>query len=347
MRAIVYRGPGSVQVETVPDPVIQTSTDAVVQVAYACVCGSDLWFYNGLLPLDEGQVTGHEMLGTIFEIGRDVTSFKPGDTVIVPISFQCGYCSYCREGLVTSCPRGGGFGFEGVPGGQAEAVRVPFADHTLVKVPGDPGCDRSVAVRALLLGDVMSTGYHAAVSAGVMPGHRVVVIGDGSVGLCAVLAALRLGAQQIIAIGHHKVRLELAGRMGATHVVNSAKEDIRSAVLDITEGHGADRVLECVGGPQSFEDALAVVRDGGVIGHVGVPAGSPRVPTTPLFERNIALKGGVTPSLRYIPELLHDAVAGRLDPSPVLDLEVALEATPDAYASMARRESTKALIVLV
>ena len=343
MRAAVYYGPGDIRVETLPDPRIEQPTDALIRVTHAGICGSDLWFYRGLMQLDSGQVTGHEMLGVVAETGPDVRTVQPGDTVIVPISYSDGSCDYCRQGLTTSCRHGAGFGFGGIPGGQAEAARIPFADATLVKVPDEIAGDDDALVRALPLTDVMSTGHHAAVSAGIKGGEKVAVIGDGAVGLCAILAARRLGAEQIIAVGHHPGRLKTARRFGATDIVDHT-DNLSETIQVMTEQYGVDRVLECVGNQASFEDALKAVRDGGVIGFVGVPNGVTGLDLQPFFARNISLRGGVTPARTYIPELLEDVVRGSLDPSPILDMAVPLDDTPRGYAAMDSRQALKVLV---
>ncbi len=344
MRAAVFRGPGDVRVEQVPDPRIEAPTDAVVQVTHACICGSDLWSYRGLVDVpdlpSEGRRVGHEWLGVVTDVGPEVRSVAPGDRVIAPFVFSDGTCEFCTQGLHTSCVNGGVWGGDH-DGGQGEAVRSPFADGTLVRLPPDVADEPALLAAALPLTDVMATGHHAAVSAGVTAGSTVAVVGDGAVGLCGVLAAHRLGAERIIALGHHRDRLDLASRFGATDVV--IDDDPVPAVRDLTGG-GAPCVLECVGTQSAVETALDVARDGGTVGYVGVPAGVKGVPLSKMFGRNIALRGGVAPARAYLPELLADVAAGELDPSPVLDRTVDLDGVPDGYAAMAQRTAIKVMI---
>ena len=342
MRATVYYAPGDVRVESVPDPVIEQSTDAIVRITHACICGSDLWFYRGLEDWQPGWRTGHEWMGVVEEVGKDVRSLKKGDRVLAPFAFSDGSCEFCGKGLQTSCIQGGFWGGKN-NGGQAEAVRAPFADGTLVKIPEAVENDDALLTAILPLTDVMSTGHHAAVSAGVRDGSTVAVVGDGAVGLCGVLAAKRLGADRIIMLGRHQRRLEIARQFGATDVVTSRGEEAINSVLEMTQG-GAESVLECVGSESSMASAIAIARPGGAIGFVGVPHGSETINLPRLFMSNIALRGGVAPARAYIPELLADVVAGKIDPSPVLDMTVELDGVPGGYAAMDSREAIKVMV---
>jgi threonine dehydrogenase-like Zn-dependent dehydrogenase len=342
MRATVYYAPGDVRVESVPDPVIEQSTDAIVRITHACICGSDLWFYRGLENWQPGWRTGHEWMGVVEEVGSDVRTMKKGDRVLAPFAFSDGSCEFCGKGLQTSCLQGGFWGGEN-HGGQAEAVRAPLADGTLVVIPKAVENDEDLLTAILPLTDVMSTGHHAAVSAGVRDGSTVAVVGDGAVGLCGVLAAKRLGADRIIILGRHQRRLEIARQFGATDVVTSRGEEAINAVLEMTQG-GAESVLECVGSESSMASAIAIARPGGALGVVGVPHGSETLNLPRLFMSNIALRGGVAPARAYIPELLADVVAGKLDPSPVLDLTVELDDVSKGYAAMDSREAIKVMM---
>lgn len=343
MKATVYHSPGNVRVENVPDSTIQQPTDAIVRITHACICGSDLWFYRGIEAWQPGWRTGHEWMGIVEEIGSEVHNLKKGDRVLAPFAFSDGTCEFCHKGLQTSCVQGSFWG-QTNDGGQAEAVRSPFADGTLVVIPPSVEGDEALLKAILPLTDVMATGHHAAVSAGVQPGSTVAVVGDGAVGLCGVLAAKRLGAERIILLGHHEDRLQLAQKFGATDVVTCRGEAAAAQVKEMTEG-GTKSVLECVGAKSAMDTAIAIARPGGTIGYVGVPHGSSEeFDLFGLFMNNVTLKGGVAPARAYIPELLEDTLAGKLDASPVLDLTVDLDGVPKGYAAMDNRESMKVMV---
>lgn len=342
MRATVYHAPGDVRVENVPDSKIQQPTDAIARITHACICGSDLWFYRGLDQWKPGWRTGHEWMGIIEEVGSEVRNIKKGDRVLAPFAFSDGSCEFCGKGLQTSCVQGGFWGMSN-DGGQAEAVRAPFADGTLVVIPQEVEGDDAMLTAILPLTDVMATGHHAAVSAGVRQGGTVAVVGDGAVGLCGVLAAKRLLADRIIIVGRHEKRLEIARRFGATDVVTSWDQQAIDEVQEMTKG-GAESVLECVGSESSMNTAISITRPGGAIGYVGVPHGSETINLGQMFMSNITLRGGVAPARAYIPELLADVVAGKLDPSPVLDLSVDLDDVPFGYAAMDGREAIKVMV---
>jgi hypothetical protein len=344
VRATVYHAPGDVRVENVPDPKLVDPTDAIVRVTHACICGSDLWFYRGEAKWEAGWRTGHEFMGIVEDVGREVTGLKKGDRVIAPFAFSDGACEFCRKNVQTSCVNGGYWGGSDNDGGQGEAVRAPFADATLVKVPEAFSNDEKLLKAMLPLTDVLGTGHHAAISAGVKPGTTAAVIGDGAVGLCAVLAAKRLGAERIIIFGHHEDRLEVARGFGATDVVRERGKEAIERALEMTSG-GAEAVLECVGTSGAVELACAIARPGGAIGYVGVPYGTKEgLNVRRLFSHNIALRGGVAPVRAYIPELLADLLAGKLDPSPVLDLTVDLDGVPQGYAAMDGRTAIKVMV---
>ncbi|HVF06228.1 MAG TPA: zinc-dependent alcohol dehydrogenase family protein [Frankiaceae bacterium] len=346
MRATVFHAPGDVRVEDVPDATIRQPTDAVVRVTQALICGSDLWFYRGVNKRwRPGWRTGHEFVGVVESVGPEVRALRPGDAVIAPFTYSCGDCEFCRKGLYTSCVDGGGWGGPADDGGQGEAVRVPYADATLVVVPEAVANDARLMRAASLLTDVMSTGHHAAVSAGVRAGGTVAVVGDGAVGLCGVLAAARLGAERIVALGHHDDRLAIARSFGATDVVTARGDEAVEAVRELTGG-GAESVLECVGAQSAMDLAIGAARPGGRVGFVGVPHEVGTVDLGRMFGENIALHGGVAPTRAYIPELLADVAAGRLDPSPVLDRVVPLDGVPDGYAAMDDRSAVKVLVEL-
>jgi threonine dehydrogenase-like Zn-dependent dehydrogenase len=343
MRAAIFRGPGAITVGDRPYPVVVEPTDAVVRVALSSVCGTDVSPYRGESSFEPGPI-GHEFVGVVEDVGTDVHAFTRGDLVIAPTAYSDGTCPHCRAGITTACVAGGFWTVGGIDGGQGEAVRVPFADATLVRVPGS-GHSEATMRSLLALSDVMGTGYHAAVSAGVEPGSVVAVIGDGAVGLCAIIAAQRLGAGRIIALSRNPIRQALARSFGATDVVAERGDGAAAAVLELTDGVGVDAALECVGTGQSFTTAVAVTRPGGMVGYVGVPH-DVQVPIDTMFLRNVGLRGGAAPVRTYIPELLDDVLQGRIDPGRVFDFETDLEGIAEAYAAMDERRAVKSLIRL-
>jgi threonine dehydrogenase-like Zn-dependent dehydrogenase len=343
MRATLIYGAGDVRVEDVPDPVLREPTDAVVRVLRAAICGSDLWPYGSRPATGQGDPIGHEFLGVVQDIGSQVSGLGRGDLVVAPFAYADNTCEFCAEGLHTSCPRGGVWGVNGMNGGQAEAVRVPLAQGTLVKLP--VGEDSALLPSLLTLADVFSTGHHCAVKAGVGPRTSVTVIGDGAVGLSAVLAAKRLGAEQILLMGRHKQRTDLGREYGATGVTAERGGAGIERVRELAGGYGTHTVLECVGTLQALEMAFGVVRDGGVISRVGVPQYTEGpIGYTPMFGRNITLTGGPAPARAYIEELLPDILDGSIEPGRVFDRTVSLDQVPDGYRAMANREALKVLI---
>ena len=342
MRAALYKGPRAIEVGERPDPVITAPTDAVVRVVLSCVCGSDLWYYRGESPHDLGPI-GHEFIGVVEDVGAEVRGFAKGDFVIAPFIYCDGTCAHCRAGVTSQCINGAAFGNHGIDGGQAEAVRVPLAGSTLVPVPGTGHSDETM--RSLLaLSDVMCTGHHAAVSAGVREGSVVAVVGDGAVGLCGVLAAQRLGAARIIALSRNPSRQALAREFGATDILAERGGAAINAVLEMTDGVGADAALECVGTGQSVATALAITRPGSMVGIVGVPHGVDASIADTIVFRNVGLRGGVAPARAYIPELLDDVLEGRINPGRVFDFESDLDGVAEAYAAMDERRAIKSLL---
>ncbi len=334
-------GAGDVRIENVPDPSIIKPTDAVVKVTRACICGSDLWPYKSMEPADAGRVMGHEAIGIVDSIGSEVRAVKVGDLVVMPFAWSDGTCEFCRRGLQTSCLHGGFFGTEEIAGAQAEAVRIPLADGTLFVLPAK---DNGVLPSLLTLSDVMGTGHHAAVSAKVGPGKIVAVVGDGAVGLCGVIAAKRLGAEQIIIMGHHSDRIALAKEFGATDVVSERGDQGIERVRELTGGLGAHSVLECVGYSQSMLTAISIARAGGAVGRVGVPQDETIPGAEPSFYNNITIAGGPAPVRAYIDELLPDVLEGRIEPGRVFDRTVDLDGVPDGYRAMDERESIKVMV---
>lgn len=342
MRATVMHKAGDVRIETVADAAIQQPTDALIRVTRACICGSDLWPYNGG-PNVEGQRMGHEAIGVVEDVGGDVLRIKRGQVVIMPFADSDGACMFCEEGLHTACVNVGFFGNgTGLDGAQAEALRVPNADGTLY--PLDVGEDDALMPALLTLSDVMGTGHHAAVTARVRRGGTVAVVGDGAVGLCGVIAARRLGAQQIILMGRHPDRIALARAFGATDVVSERGEEAIERVRDLTGGFGAQSVLECVGTGQAMETSMGIVRPGGAVGRVGVPHYEAISGAQPMFYRNVVVGGGPAPTRAYIDELLPDVLEGRIEPGRVFDRTVGLDGVPDGYRAMNGREALKVMI---
>jgi threonine dehydrogenase-like Zn-dependent dehydrogenase len=346
MRATILHAPRDVRVEDVPDPSLAAPTDAIVRVTAACVCGSDLWPYRGINEVHGPTRIGHEFVGIVEEVGTEVRSLRPGNFVIAPFMYSDNTCPHCRVGIQSRCTDGGFWGGEDkggvmVDGGQGEYVRVPLADGTLVSTREVP--DDSMVPGLLTLSDVMGTGWHAAVAARVGEGDTVVVVGDGAVGLCAVLAAQRMGAERIIAMSRHESRQRVARAFGATDLVEARGEDAVAAVHELTDGVGADAVLECVGTNESMQTAIAAARPGATVGYVGVPHGI-EYPVRDLFVRNVGIAGGIAPARQYLPELRDDVLSGAIDPGAVFDLEVPLADVAEGYAAMDERRAIKSLI---
>jgi threonine dehydrogenase-like Zn-dependent dehydrogenase len=333
---------GDVRVEDVADATIQEPTDAVVRVTRACICGSDLWPYGSMERSETGMSMGHEAIGVVEDVGSQVSKIAKGDVVVMPFAFSDGTCAFCHEGLPTACVHVGFFGNNGMNGAQAEALRIPFADGTLYPLP--VGVDDALMPSLLTLSDVMGTGHHAAVVAKVAPGKRAAVVGDGAVGLCAVIAAKRLGAEQIIVMGRHEDRIALAREFGATDVVSERGEEGIQRVRELTGGFGVHSVLECVGHGASMETAIGIARPGGAVGRVGVPQHTEIPGSLPAFFGNITIGGGPAPVRAYIDELLPDILDGRIDPGKVFDRAVGLDGVPDGYRAMADRDSIKVMV---
>ena len=342
MRATFMYAAGDVRVEDAPDPSIVDPTDAIIRVTSACICGSDLWPYAELERTETGRPMGHEAIGLVEDVGADVRAIKRGDLVVMPFAFSDGTCAFCHEGLHTACLHGGFFDGLSTGAAQAEALRVPLADGTLYALPVSE--DDALMPSLLTLSDVLGTGHHAAVVAGVSPGDSVAVVGDGAVGLCGVIAAKRLGAEQIIIMGRHQDRIALARDFGATDVVSERGGAAVERVRELTGGEGVHSVLECVGHGASMETAVAIARPGGAIGRVGVPQ-HPAIPgAATSFYKNVTVGGGPAPVRAYIEDLLPDVLEGRINPGRVFDRTVGLEGVPDGYRAMNTRESIKVMV---
>lgn len=342
MHAAVMYGANDVRIENVPDPTIVHPTDAVVRVTRACICGSDLWPYNLMEPESTGRRMGHEAIGVVEAVGSEVRTVKRGDLVVMPFAFSDGTCEFCHEGLHTSCVHGGFFGTVEVAGAQAEAVRIPLADGTLVVLPS--GKDDALMASLLTLSDVMGTGHHSALAARVGRGKNVAVVGDGAVGLCGVIAARRLGAEQIILLGRHPDRIALAREFGATDVVSERGQDAVEHVRELCGGHGVHSVLESVGTEQAMLTAIGITRAGGAIGRVGVPHYTTIPPSEPTFYSNLTISGGPAPVRAYINELLPDILEGRIEPGRVFDRVIGIDKIPDGYRAMNEREAIKVMV---
>ena len=347
MLATLIHGPRDIRSTEVDDPRVERPTDAVVRVVASCICGSDLWPYRGVQPTQQARPIGHEFVGVVEEVGSEVGTIRPSQFVIAPFAVSDGTCVNCRNGIQTSCLQGAAWGStdkEGLPvsGGQSALVRVPWADGTLVGIDEMP---REELIPSLLtLSDVMSTGHHAAVSAGVGPGKTVAVVGDGAVGLCGVLAASRMGARQIVLFSRHPSRQALGREFGADTILEERGDAGVEAVHALFDGVGPDCVLECVGTKESMDQALRSVRPGGQVGYVGVPSGGAELPIRPMFSGNINVAGGVAPARAYIPALLPDVLSGTINPGRVFDLTLPLAEAAEGYTAMDERRAIKVLL---
>ena len=344
MRATLMYGAGDVRVETIPDPKILHPTDAIVRIVRACVCGSDLHRYHAMPAATSGDPMGHELIGVVEEIGAGVTRIRRGDFVIAPFAFSDNTCEFCQEGLQTSCVHGGWYGTPETGGLQAEFARIPLADGSLVVVPEvtPETADESLLNSLLSLSDVYLTGYHAAHLAQLQPGQTVAVIGDGAVGLSAVLAAKQLGAERILLMGRHTSRTDLGREFGATDVIAERGHEGVARVLELTGGTGAHAVLEAVGHLPAYEQAVGIVRPGGIIARVGVPQYEEApIGFGSLFGKNVRLAGGPAPVRAYQEAALAQVLAGEIDPGKVFDVTLPLDDAAEAYRLMSSREALK------
>jgi threonine dehydrogenase-like Zn-dependent dehydrogenase len=336
MLGTVLHAPGDIRFETVEDPKILKPTDAIIKLAATCICGSDLWPYRGLQPLDGPMRMGHEYCGTVVEVGREVRAVQPGQFVVGSFCLSDNTCPHCRFGFQSSCEQRAF-----MSGAQAPYVRVPLADGTLVatreRPPGDLVAD------LLATSDVLGTGWYAADAAGVREGSTVVVVGDGAVGLMGVLAAREMGADRIIAMSRHAARQALARDFGATDIVAERGEEGIARIKELTKGVGADAVLECVGTLESMTQALQGCRPGGSIGYVGVPHGV-TFDGAQLFFAQRRMLGGPAPVRRFLPDLMDRVLDGRIRPGRVFDLELPLAEVAEGYRAMDARRAIKTLL---
>ena len=324
----------------VADPRIQKPTDAIVRVTTACICGSDLWPYRGENDVTAGDTIGHECLGVVEEVGADVREVRVGDYVVVPFDHCDNTCAHCAAGAHSACEN-----LSMTTSGQAELALVGHADGSLVKVPdvGEQGPDPALVPHLMALSDVMPTGWHAAVAAGVREGGTTVVVGDGAVGLCGVLAAAQMGSEKVVLMSRHESRQQIGTAFGATHLVAERGKEGAAAVKEITGGVGADAVLECVGTDQSMGTAFAVARPGSTVGFVGVPHGV-ELPVRRMFQKNVGLAGGMAPVRRYLPHLLDLTLSGAIKPGRVFDSVLPLDEVAEGYRAMDERRAIKVLL---
>lgn len=345
MKATIFGGKGDISVKKVDDPVIQKSDEAIVKVTYSCICGSDLWYYRGITERDAGARIGHEFIGEVESIGDDVKDIKIGDVVIAPFSTADGTCPECSAGMSSACRNMHMWGADGYDGAQGQKVRVPTADGTLFTVPKNK-LTEDIMPKLLPLTDVLCTGHHAAISAGVTKGKTVAVIGDGAVGLCGVAASKRLGADRIILLSTHEDRAEIGTQFGATDIVAARDDEAIKQVKTLTDDLGVDCVLESVGTKGAWDTAFGIVRAGGKIGFVGVPADPDieEIKLSNLFSKNIGVQGGIAPAATYIPELLPDVLDGTLDVSAIFNLTLPLDKIDEGYKAMDERKAIKTMI---
>ena len=336
MKGAVLYGPGDVRFEECPAPKIEQPTDVILRISATCVCGSDLWPYRGLQAGNGPAPMGHEYCGIIEDVGSAVKNVREGDFVLGSFFASDNTCPHCHAGYQTSCQNR-----EFVVGAQAPFLRVPLADGTLVTTPGKPSDQMLPSV--LALSDVMGTGWFAAEAANVKPGATVVVVGDGAVGLLGVLAAKQLGAERIIAMSRHAPRQKLARELGATDIVAERGAEGVAIIKDLTNGIGADSVLECVGTQESMMQAVQVTRPGGSIGYVGVPHGV-ELNGEQLFFAHVRLHGGPAPVRRYLPKLIELAWDEQINPGVVFDLKLPLDQVAEGYKAMDERRAIKAYL---
>ena len=337
MRATILKKPGQIVCEEVADPKILKPADAIVRLSVTCVCGSDLWPYRGIQPMAGPQTMGHEYCGVVEEVGSAVTTIRPGQFVVGSFAASCGKCAACQIGYQSGC-----YEREFFSTAQAELVRVPHADGTLVALSEMP--DAAMLPSLLAASDVLGTGWFAADAAQVKPGKTAIVVGDGAVGLLAVLSAKQMGAERIIAMSRHPSRQKLAREFGATDIVTERGDEGVQSILDLTKGIGADSVLECVGTQESMSQALKATRRGGHMSYVGVPHGV-LLNGFELFFSHAHLHGGPAPVRRYMPMLIELILAGKINPGKVFDLTLPLAEVAEGYRAMDERQAIKALLM--
>ena len=346
MKATVYHGARDVRVETVPDPVMKSDNDVILKITKSAICGSDLHFYRGGIPLDDGFIVGHEFMGVVEDVGKGVKYFKKGDKAVAPFWVSCGHCVNCLNGYPTACTGGGGcFGFGeafgGFWGGQAEYVRIPFADTTLEKVP-----ESLPDERVLFLGDIFSTAYFCAEWGNIKPGNTVVVFGDGPLGLLATASAKLFGPSRLITVGRHDYRLATAKKMGADVVINSKKENAVEKIMELTHGEGIDVSLECIGSNQAVLEAIKIAKPGGTISFIGLMLQELPMPMLDFYLKDLTLRGGVCPAKNYIRKLMPLIESGKIDPTAVITHDIPLSDTPRGYELMDSKAENAIKVIL-
>lgn len=336
MRAVMMYGPGDVRVEEVPDPTIIEPTDAIIRVTTTCICGSDLWAYRGIEDLDGPTRFGHEYLGVVEEVGADVTTVAPGDFVIGSFVASDNTCEICRAGYQSRCIH-----YAFMSGAQAERLRVPLADGTLVRIDRTPTPEQNASLMAA--SDVLGTGWFAAVAAEAGPGKTVAVVGDGAVGLLGILAAKQLQAERIIAFSRNPRRQEMARRFGATDIVEERGDEGAAKVKELTGGYGAHSTIEAVGTQESMMQAIRATRPGGHVGYVGVSHGV-QLDGSELFFSGVHLHGGPAPVRRFLPEIVDLIMGDRINPGEVFDLTLPLSEAAEGYRAMDERRAIKVML---
>lgn len=337
MKGTVLYGPKDVRFEEVEEPKILQPTDAILRISATCVCGSDLWPYRGAWNIDKPLVMGHEYCGVVEEVGSEVKSVKRGQFVIGSFCVADNTCPNCKAGYHSACQH-----HEFMARAQSPYLRVPFADGMLVATEEQPA--QEVLPSLLTISDVLGTGWFAAVAANVQPGATVVVVGDGAVGLLGILSAKQLGAERIIAMSRHESRQKLAKEFGATDVVAARGDEGVERIKEMTKGLGAESVLECVGNPESMQQAIRSARAGGSVGFVGVPHGV-TLDGQQLFFSQVRLHGGPAPVRRFMPQLIGSVMEGKINPGKVFDLVLPLEKVAEGYKAMDERRAIKALLL--
>lgn len=340
MRGVVLHAPGDVRVEEREEPRIVAPTDAVIRLSATCVCGSDLWPYRGIEKTDGPAPMGHEYVGVVEEVGSEVRTVRPGQFVVGSFFASDNTCEICRAGYQSSCVHRVAVGGLGA---QAERLRVPLADGTLVATPDTPSAD--LVPSLLAASDVLGTGWFAAVAAEAGPGKTVAVVGDGAVGLLGVLAARQLGAERVIAMSRHESRRQLALEFGATDIVTERGDEGVARIKDLTDGLGAHSVIEAVGTQESMMQAIGSTRPGGHVGYVGVTH-DVALPGLELFFSHVHLHGGPAPVRRFLPELIDLIWDRRIDPGEVFDLTLPLDRAPEGYRAMGERRAIKTLLTV-